>query len=166
MGGVGSGGHNKKSDAVKELEGNPGKRRSNKKSTKSPTQTTATKSSRPTCPKWLDTEARKEWRRVCPLLMERETLTKSDSSILAGYCAAYARWRKAEESLKGGLTQEARHGTSPRPEVAIARDALTQMRALAAELGLTPNSRSRILPTPKNPVDDDPLNQKLNTRYN
>ena len=154
MGGPGSGGHNRKTVAVKEIEGNPGKRPLVRLEPESG-------GALPTCPGWLDPEAKREWRRVC---RELGNLTKKDRAVLAGYCSAYARWRKAEESLnEEGLTQEARHGDAPRPEVKIAVDALTQMKAFAVELGLTP--RSRVGKTPGKPkTPKDPLDEALGTR--
>jgi P27 family predicted phage terminase small subunit len=122
---------------------------------------------KPTCPRWLDEEAKKEWRRVCPELARAGTLALVDRGILAGYCSAYSRWRKAEEAISNGdLTELARHGTRARPEVAIARDALTQMRAMAAELGLTPKSRGSVKGQDKPGKPRDALDEALGTGRN
>ena len=154
MGGVGSGGHNKKSAVVRELEGNPGHRPIFDDSHEF--------TGAPTCPSWLSPEAKREWRRI---VRELKNLNRNNRSTLAGYCSAYARWRKAEEVLnKQGLVQEARHGSAPRPEVKIAKDSLTQMKAFAVELGLTPKSVIKNLNDDKKPEDDDPLNKALGTR--
>jgi len=154
MGGTGSGGHNKKTAAVRELEGNPGHRPIVDDS-QEPTGI-------PTCPSWLSREAKREWNRV---IRELKNLNKNNRSTLAGYCSAYARWRAAEEVLnKEGLTMEARHGVRARPEVKIAQDALTQMKAFAIELGITPKSHINIPGPTKKPEDEDPLNKALKTR--
>ena len=50
-------GRKPKPTAIKELEGNPGKRPLNKNEPK-PEKTA------PKCPTWLDKEAKKEWRRM------------------------------------------------------------------------------------------------------
>ena len=43
--------------AIKELEGNPGKRKLNDKEPRPEKKA-------PSCPKWLEPEAKKEWRRL------------------------------------------------------------------------------------------------------
>ena len=134
MGGPGSGGHNRKPDSVKFLEGNPGKRPLNIESD------SPVKQKSPSCPKWIDGDARIEWRRIC---RQVKTIGEKDKVMLEGYCTAYATYRKAQMILdKQGLTQKARHGKAPRPEVKIAHDAKNQMRAFAIELGLTPRSKA------------------------
>lgn len=136
MGGRGSGGHNRKTAEQKKLEGNPGKRQLDKNESK------PAPAIPPTCPTWLDKEAKREWRRVIPEMIKAGTITREARSILAAYCSACSEFRQAQEVLnEKGLTQLARHGEAPRPEVKIAREARAQMRALAAELGLTPKSR-------------------------
>jgi P27 family predicted phage terminase small subunit len=139
---------------LKQLEGNPGKRKLPK------SENATVPSDPPTCPTWLAPEAKREWRRV---VREVPTLGKKERSLLAGYCSAYSRWREAEENLnKHGLTQEARHGVAARPEVKIAEAALMEMKAFAVELGLTPKS-----PAGKGsaaPVKKDPLLEALQTK--
>ena len=48
-------GRTPKPTAIKQLEGNPGKRQLN-------TNEPKPKQKAPTCPKWLDDEAKKEWK--------------------------------------------------------------------------------------------------------
>lgn len=164
MGGRGSGGHNRKSAELKALEGNRGHRTIDEGEGDSQQNQT---SQLPTCPGWLSPEAKREWRRVCSTLSEKGRLDKVDRSILSGYCSAYARWRKAEEDLnENGLTQEARHGRVARPEVKIAKESLQQMRALAAELGLTPKSSLAFGSHggTKDKTPQDPLDKALKTK--
>ncbi len=156
MGGRGSGGHNKKSAQVRELEGNPGHRPIQPEAVKLPT-------ARPACPRWLDKEAKAEWRRVCPELVRAGTIALVDRGILAAYCSAFSLFRHCQEVLnEKGLTQEARHGTAPRPEVKMAREARQQIRALAAELGLSPKSRGAKSLAPSRKARDK-LDEALNT---
>lgn len=124
---------------LKLLEGNPGKRPLPKNEPK-PRPVT------PPCPKWLDTEAKREWRRVSKELERLGLLTIVDRAALAGYCQAYARWKQAEEILDvEGLTFTTPNGyVQQRPEVAIAQKSLQLMRAFGTEFGLTPSSRGRI----------------------
>ena len=153
MGGPGSGGHNRKTLEQKILEGNPGKR---------PLQKTEDISSGelPLCPDWLSPEAKLEWARICEVL---PNLTQKDRGALEGLCSAYDRWFRAEKKLRKSLTQNARHGRAPRPEVKIAHDSLNQYKAFLIELGLTP--KSRIGQTPSKPkTPKDPLDAALGTR--
>ncbi|KKL77076.1 hypothetical protein LCGC14_2038480, partial [marine sediment metagenome] len=96
-----------------------------------------------------------EWKLVCPRLHEVGMLSKVDKTALAGYCAAYSRWVRAESVvLKDGFTYEYEvynrkgepidHKIEVRPEVKIAQDSLRQVRMFCAEFGLTPSSRGRM----------------------
>lgn len=98
------------------------------------------------CPKWLDSEAQKEWRRVIKEIGENAELKTLDLKALEGYCQSYSKWRLCEKTLQDeGYTFETPNGyVQQRPEVAIANKALADMRAFAKELGLTPAARSRM----------------------
>ena len=126
--------------ALKLLEGNPGKRKLNDKEPRPEKKA-------PSCPKWLEPEAKREWRRLAKKLELMGVLTEVDMTAFAGYCQAYARWKEAEEFI----TQ---HGTIVKtpsgywqtvPQVSIAQTYLKIMNRLAEQLGLTPSARSRIV---------------------
>ena len=126
--------------ALKELHGNPGKRPLNENEPKPLKKA-------PACPKWLEPEAKKEWKRLAKQMEAIGILTEVDMGAFASYCQAYARWKEAEEFL----TQ---HGTIVRtpsgywqqvPQVSIAQTYNKIMTKLATEFGLTPSSRSRII---------------------
>lgn len=92
----------------------------------------------PPAPSWLSNEAKKEWRRVVPILIERRILSDADMGSLENYCVAQARVREAEKLL----------GRSSDPDawlklLRVQDKAMATARQLAAELGLTPVSRSR-----------------------
>ena len=78
--------------AIKELEGNPGKRPLNQNEPK-PKKTV------PSCPKWLDKEAKKEWRRLAAKMEQMGVLSEVDMAAFAGYCQCYARWKENEEFI-------------------------------------------------------------------
>ena len=90
----------------------------------------------PACPKWLDPEAKKEWRR----LARRIRLSEEQTTVFAGYCQAYARWREAEEYIaEHGCVSEMPDGTCRTlPQVAVAQTYLGIMKEFAGQLGLTP----------------------------
>jgi len=85
-------------------------------------------------------------------------LTVVDFHPLAAYCAAYARWRTAEEALTemakrdpvlSGLMIRTRAGSPiQNPLVATAAKAASDMVRYAAEFGLTPSARARIAAGP------------------
>lgn len=96
-------------------------------------------------PDWLSDDARSEWERVAPILIEeRRTLTMTDVATLANYCVAVGRAAEAERLIaREGMIYQSKTGPKKHPAVAISSDAQTQARLLAGELGLTPVSRSR-----------------------
>lgn len=151
-------GRKPKPTKLKKLEGNPGKRPLNENEP-------IPQSIAPECPDWLLTEAKKEWKRLAPELERLGLLTSIDRVAFEGYCQSYAKFKEAEEFIK-------KNGTTYRipkknkegevisvyialfPEVAIANQCLKQIRAFAAEFGLTPSSRGRIC-LPSEILDDE-----------
>jgi P27 family predicted phage terminase small subunit len=137
--------------AIKELEGNPGKRKLNHNEPKPEKKA-------PKCPYWLESEAKKEWRRTAKKLEELGILTEIDMAAFAGYCQAYARWREAEEFIS-------KHGTIVKtpsgywqqvPQVSIAQTYLKIMNRFCEQFGLTPSARCRIVAD--NSINtDDPM---------
>lgn len=100
----------------------------------------------PPPPVYLDDVGKQEWSRVARELHGLGLLTVLDMASLAGYCASFARARAAEETLKAkGTTYCTPQGIEmPRPEVAIAKNAWTEVRKFGAEFGLTPSARVRV----------------------
>ena len=142
--------------AIKELEGNPGKRKLNDREPKPEKKA-------PSCPKWLEPEAKREWRRLSKKMELMGVLTEVDMADFAGYCQAYARWKEAEEFI----TQ---HGTIVRtpsgywqqvPQVSIAQTYLKVMNRFAEQFGLTPASRSRIVADIANRDNEDEMEALL-----
>lgn len=92
----------------------------------------------PAVPGWLSVEAKKEWRRVMPILIERRILTTADLGSLENYCIAIGRVRDTESIIQTETDAERQLKLYRAQDKAIAT-----ARQLAAELGLTPVSRSR-----------------------
>lgn len=108
----------------------------------------------PRVPSWLSKEAKAEWRRVVPILVERKVLTEADFGTLETYVTASGQVRECQKIIAAeGLTTMTPTGPRKHPAVAIQSNAMTQARLCAAELGLTPVSRSR--PSIRDDVDDD-----------
>lgn len=99
-----------------------------------------------TCPKWLEGEAKEEWKRIIKELGENSDLKTVDLKALEGYVQSYSKWKQCEIILKEeGFVMACENGyLQQRPEVAISNKALADMRAFQKELGLTPSSRSRM----------------------
>lgn len=133
-------GRKPKPTALKTLEGNPGKRQLNVNEPKPLAKA-------PSCPKWLDPEAKKEWRRLSKKMEQIGILTEIDMAAFAGYCQAYARWKAAEEfiSKHGAIVKTPSGYWQQVPQVSIAQQYLKDMQKLAEQFGLTPASRSRII---------------------
>ncbi len=96
-------------------------------------------------PAFLAKDAKAEWRRVTPILIEeRKTLTVADLATLASYCVAVGTVAESSRTVaREGMTYMSKTGPKKHPAVAIRNDAMTQARLLAGELGLTPVARSR-----------------------
>lgn len=103
----------------------------------------------PPPPSWLSRLGKVEWRRVMPDLIERKILTTADLGSVENYCVAVARVRELEKAMRAGID----------PKLFRMQDqAIKTARQLAAELGLTPVSRSRpSVRDENNQDDDDPL---------
>ena len=133
-------GRKPKPTAVKILEGNPGKRKLNEHEPQPQRKA-------PPCPKWLEPEAKKEWRRLAKTLEAMGVLTDADMAAFAGYCQAYARWKEAEERITDrGLVIRTPSGYPQQvPYISIAQQYLKLMQQFAEQFGLTPAARSRII---------------------
>uniref|UniRef100_A4WSA2 Phage terminase, small subunit, putative, P27 family n=1 Tax=Cereibacter sphaeroides (strain ATCC 17025 / ATH 2.4.3) TaxID=349102 RepID=A4WSA2_CERS5 len=117
-------------------------------------------------PDWLSGDAKSEWLRIVPILVERKILTEADLGSLENYCIAMGTVREMEREIQRcGAIQKIykldKDGNSclvsmrKNPAVAIQSEAMNRARLLAAELGATPVSRSR--PTVDKGDDGDDL---------
>lgn len=89
-------------------------------------------------PEWLAEDARTEWDRVMPVLIDRKILTDADLGSLENYCICIGRVRQMEAAIQ----------IEAEPEmmlklIRVQDKAMASARQLAAEMGLTPVSRSR-----------------------
>ena len=133
-------GRKPKPTAMKQLEGNPGKRKLN--SNEPQPERTA-----PECPDWLSDEAKTEWHRLADVMEAMGILTEIDMAAFAGYCQSYARWKEAEEFITrhGAIVKTPSGYWQQVPQVSIAQQYLKDMHKFAEQFGLTPASRSRIV---------------------
>lgn len=111
-------------------------------------------------PDWMNHLAADRWRKLAPELVRHGLLTVLDLDMLEVYCVAYARWREAEGFLaRAGttVTKSPSGYIQQLPQVAIARGAAEQMRRVAAEFGLTPASRSRLVSSLVEPGEENAI---------
>jgi P27 family predicted phage terminase small subunit len=139
---MGKRGPSPKPTNLKVLQGNPGRRKLNENEpVYEPCEELSDKP-----PAYLSTYAKKEWKRIAPLLLRNGLLTEVDISALAAYCQSYHRWVEAEKLIRthGYTTTTDKGNIIQRPEVGIANKAMDEMLKYAKEFGLTPSSRSAL----------------------
>jgi len=143
-------GRKPKPTTLKILEGNPGRRPLNDGPPQAPAEV-------PECPEFLDDEAKAEWFRMAPVLLDMGLLTPADRAALAAYCISYSRWVAAEAQVRrlGTIVKSPlKNFPMKSPYLTVADQALETMRKFMVEFGLTPSSRSRIR-VPGNPRATD-----------
>ena len=133
-----------KPTALKLLEGNPGKRPLNKNEPKPEVKA-------PKCPKWLSPGAKKEWRRIVPVLLRMRVLTEADGTHLACWCQAVSRMIEAETQLaQAGILYQPKKDGVPTgyiiqsPLISVIKGCLQTIDKFGLEFGVTPSSRVRL----------------------
>jgi len=119
-------------------------------------------------PAWLDTTAKKEYRRIVCALQDLDLLHATDVSILCSYAVAYSRWITAEKKIATeGTVLEVVGSMSQKkwiknPALMVSSEAQKQMIRAGGLIGLNPVDRNRLSASPKqlaNPfaslLDDD-----------
>jgi P27 family predicted phage terminase small subunit len=105
----------------------------------------------------LNAAAKQEYDRAAAELFAQGTLANVDKGLLEAYATNYARWADAEKQIEAsGAVIKAPSGYPViSPWVSIANGALKQMQSLAAALGMSPASRTRLTITevPELPTD-------------
>jgi P27 family predicted phage terminase small subunit len=134
-------GRPRKPKALDDLEGNPGKRAKGAEP-----KTTGT----PTCPMWLDKDAKSKWRKVAKWLKVVGGGT-ADAELLAVYCQTWSIWKEAVKSIQvDGITVTSKRGGPIRnPAVTIANDAAQTLSRLGSQLGWSPTTRAKLAEAPE-----------------
>jgi len=115
----------------------------------------------PSCPPWLDADARKVWRYTIAELKAMKLVTRADRDALAAYCTFVVQFERMTRLVNttGGLIKGRKDGVVKNPAAQLQRDAAQMMAKYAAEFGLTPRARSEITVTPD--VSEDELHRLL-----
>lgn len=99
----------------------------------------------PEPPEWMSDEAAAEWRRVVPELQRLDLVKAPDAAALTAYCESWARFVDACRLIRErGMTHPTSQGESVAPWVGIAERAGREIRAFAAEFGLTPAAEMKL----------------------
>ncbi len=149
-----------KPTALKLLEGNPGKRALNLSDGVNP------RVEIPSAPKHLGQEAKKEWKRITPLLEDLGLISGLDRAALALYCQAVGRLSELEMAFNGKVQAKVDEGMSYCDAVFDASRSVTpsgyeqqsvivnliaghrlQVHRHLAHFGLSPASRARVQPS-------------------
>lgn len=128
------------------LRGNPGRRPINHDEPQPPALA-------PDVPEELidDVVAADEWRRVIVPAIDAGIITAADRAVAIGYAEAFSQWREAVREAAGTplvVLLGRNNYPAPNPARTAAAGAFKALRAAAAELGLTPSSRSRVTADP------------------
>jgi len=142
-------GRKPKPTAAKALAGNPGRRPLNRAEPVYPPGVGEP-------PAHFSEEARAEWARVSRLMAATGALTEADRAVLALYCSVWSKWVKADAMVArtGEVLKAQDGGLYQNPYLSVANRALEQLARLAAQLGLDPTARPRVVATPR--VSDKP----------
>jgi P27 family predicted phage terminase small subunit len=94
----------------------------------------------------VDGDVLEKWNEIISKLQSDGLLRHGDEDTLASYCILFCRWRKAEKIVadKGEVLKTVNGNLIQNPYLAISNRALKDMNLLAAQIGLTPASRSKI----------------------
>lgn len=149
-----------KPTALKMLEGNPGKRSLNLADGLNPRVEV------PSAPKHLGIEARKEWKRITPLLEELGLISGLDRTALALYCQAVGRLSELETAFNGQIkllvdggadysdaVYQASHAVTPSGYaqqsvmVQLIKSHREQVNRYLMHFGLSPAARGRVQPS-------------------
>ena len=139
-----------KPSAIARAEGNPGKRRLNDCEPQ-PRATT------PRCPDHLDALAKKEWKRLVPVLRRMKVLTEADGMTLANLCQTWSTWVQAQKKLtEMGILYKSPSGyIQQSPLFSMVTNCIDTVTKLSRELGLTPAARSRMVAQMEIEPEDD-----------
>lgn len=103
-------------------------------------------------PSWLDKTAQKEFKRLAELLISVELINDADVGHLALYCDAYSEYLSCKREIKARGKWV---GDKPNPFYLRKKDAASQMRSFATDLGLSPAARARLAINLENEEDDE-----------
>lgn len=134
-----------KPSALKELDGDPGKRGL-------PKGEPRPEVCEPEAPgHWREgSEAMREWRRLAPELVRLGMLTRLDRGVLAAYCEAWEALVQADRRLRkvGAYHEDEKGRVTKDPAWVVKAEAVAAIGRLAGHLGISPAARARVVALP------------------
>jgi P27 family predicted phage terminase small subunit len=115
----------------------------------------------PEMPKYLDREARREWKRLVPILLSMRVLSAADGLQLANLCQAYSILLQAHKAMRqagkgggSGLLMKTPGGyVQQSPLLGILNGQVEILNRISREFGLTPSARTRLEATAEPAID-------------
>lgn len=102
--------------------------------------------------------ARREWRRVVPVLRHTAGLAAVDAAALHDYCVCVARIDQCERELsRNGLLMQGERGWQKNGATTIVSQYRAQYKIYLREFGLSPSARVGIKPPEGDDGGDDPF---------
>lgn len=102
--------------------------------------------------------ARREWRKVVPVLKHTAGLTAVDGHTLADYCVCVARIDQCERDISiRGLLMQGERGWQKNGATTVVAQYRAQLRVYIREFGLSPSARGSIDPPPGDDDGEDPF---------
>ncbi|PTL18523.1 phage terminase small subunit P27 family [Staphylococcus gallinarum] len=115
-----------------------------------------------TPPDWLDATAQQEYKRIYPLLQELQ-IKSIDLALVSAYCQAYSDHQRATVELKSGETVTfTERGSKVNPWHRVKVDSFNIMNSIAPKLGMTIDSRIKLLGYKKDEKEKDEFGDMLN----
>lgn len=114
-------------------------------------------------PNWLDKAGKEEYRRIIDSLKQLP-IADLDYNQVAAYCGFYSDFIKASRKLnrEGAVIKSGNGSAKINPAFNVKKEAQTRMQSIASTLGMTIDSRLKILAPKKEELDADPLGDMLN----
>lgn len=113
-----------------------------------------------TPPNFLDKVAKAEYKRIYPLL-EELPIASLDLALVVMYCQTYSNYVEASKQLVREKVVETERGSKLSPYYTIQRDSITAMNQIAPKLGLSLDSRMKVMTPKKEVKDSDPMSDFL-----
>ena len=117
-------------------------------------------------PSWLNKEAKKEYKRIAPLL-NRLPIAELDLMMVSMYCDLVSDYQAASEQAytEGRIVEELDSQGNPKTKIneawKLKESAAKNIRSIAGQLGMTIDSRMRIV-VPKEEEKEDPFADMMN----
>lgn len=120
-------------------------------------------------PYWLSTMAKNEWERIYPYLSELP-ISELDRTLFTLFCNSYAQYRVALNDINenGQTVVEINSKGFPvkkkNPSVDIMNSMSKEIRGIAGQLGLSLDSRLRLVGLGEDEGEEDPITKFMKSR--